>query len=164
MSATNSKEKKSNEKSERKEENFKRKVSNEINFSRNQLNKRREKINKDIILYVRELDYIKTVKKRNSLIELQFNQKLVSLEEIIRLLKAILKCTVKTFYSSYHSINREKLVNKSISLEKELIAVKSEYLRRVREQRSLCEEAQFHSSGVTCILCSVVLNDQFCKL
>ena len=164
MSGINSKETTSDNKNKRKEENFKRKVSNEINFSRDQLNKKRNKTKEDISLYEKELNDINTVKKRNSQIELQFNQKLVSIEEILRLLRTILKFTAKTFYASYKSINREKLIRKSVSLEKELITVKSEYLRRTREQRKLCEEARFHSTEVTCILCSQVLNDHFCKL
>ena len=154
----------SNDKSRRKEENSKRKVSKEINFSRDQLNKKRDEIKEDILLYEKELDDINTVKKSNIQIEFQFNHKLVSIEEILRLLRTILKCTTKTFYASYKSINREKLKRKSVSLEKELIIVKSECLRRTGEQRKPCEEARFHYIKVTCILCSQVLNDHFCKL
>ena len=164
MSDSNPKETSSNDRSKKKGKNFKRKVSNEINFARDQLNKKRDKIKTDILLYEKELNIINTVIKKNSLIESQFNQKLISIEEILRLLRTILKCTTKTFYVSYKSINREKLTRKSVSLEKELITVKSEYLRRTRGQRKLCEEARFHSNEVTCILCSQVLNDHFCKL
>ena len=143
---------------------FEKKVSNEINFSRNKLNKRKDKIKSDILIYESELNYINTAKKRNSIIENQFNQKTIAIEEILRLLRSILKCTVKTFYASFKSVNRSKLINRTLSLEKELIAVKTQYLKRIKDQKRLCEEARLHSELESCVMCSGVTSEQYCKL